>query len=342
MKNVPIYIDLGFCLIFLPLMILAFPVERWWWTYPVYFGLFVAWLYLTYFLYKYLIVTGLCHDRRQRTVALVAMAASIAVTFIFASYEITSPFYHFRMQNPDMIPAPKLGVRQNQQAVWLHYIIVVIFTFAVGLLTESFRQRIELEEAEYERNNAELALYKAQINPHFLFNTLNTIYGLLITKSDQAETALEQFIGLTKYMYGNASRDYIPLSEEVEYIDRYIGLQKLRLNEYADVTFGTDIDDPDVSIPPAMLVTFVENAFKYGISSNEHCFVHILLEQKAGHMRFEVVNSLFPRRKSDSSGIGIENCRKRLGLLYPGRHRLECGETGGVFRVLLELDTAID
>ena len=89
---------------------------------------------------------------------------------------------------------------------------------------------------EYERNRAELALYKAQINPHFLFNTLNTLYGLLITQSDKTEVTLERFINLTKYMYNNANREFIPLAEEVDYIGQYIALQKLRLNDLAEMS----------------------------------------------------------------------------------------------------------
>ena len=336
MKHTSVYIDLAFCLIFLPLMILAFPVERWWGTYPVFFGLFIVWLYITFFIYKYFIVPGLFHSRR-RLAAAVVMAVSLGVTFLFSSYEITSPYYHIRQQM-DVASFPKWGVRQNQQAVWLHYIIVVIFCFAVGMLTEAYRQRLAREEVEYERNKAELALYKAQINPHFLFNTLNTIYGLLITRSDKTESALERFISLTKYMYINASRDYIPVSEEVDYIDRYIGLQRLRLNDFADVAFTCSVEDDSAQLPPMMLITFIENAFKYGISSNGPCFVHIRLEQKDGTVRFEVVNSVFARKSTDSRKTGIENCRKRLSLLYPGRHSLEVGpQEDGTFRVKLEL-----
>ena len=174
MKNASLYIDLAFCLGFLPLMIFAFPVERWWGTYPVFFCSFVGWLYATYFSYKYFIVPRLVHKGRPRMYALTAIAVSLLVTFLFSSYEISSPFYHVRQQLA-AIPVPSWGARQNQQAIWLHYIIVVIFCFAVGMLTEAYRQRLAREEVEYERNKAELALYKAQINPHFLFNTLNAL-----------------------------------------------------------------------------------------------------------------------------------------------------------------------
>lgn len=191
MKNVPLYTDLIFCIILLPLMIYAFPVERWWGTYPLFFCSFVGWLYVTYFLYKYFIIPRLFQNGRRRPVALAAIAVSLVVTFLFSSYEISSPLYHAHQQQRELYAYPIWGVRQNQQAVWLHYIVVVIFCFAVGMLNEAYRQRLAREEVEYERNKAELALYKAQINPHFLFNTLNTLYGLLITHSDKTEATLE-------------------------------------------------------------------------------------------------------------------------------------------------------
>lgn len=339
MKNVALYIDMAFCLILLPLMIYAFPVERWWGTYPLFFCSFITWLYITYFLYKYFIVPRLFQKGRQRKFALVAIVFSLAVTFLFSSYDITSPLYHAHQQHRELHPTLMWGVRQNQQAVWLHYIIVTVFCFAVGMLNEAFRQRLAREEVEYERNKAELALYKAQINPHFLFNTLNTLYGLLITHSDKTEMMLERFINLTKYMYNNANHEFIALEEEVDYISQYIDLQKLRLNEYADVCFTYQVADESMPIPPMLLITFVENAFKYGVSSNEPCFIHIRLVQQHDTICFEVENSVFEHNVKNSKQMGIENCRRRLMLLYPSRYNLDFGHSrdNHTFHLRLEL-----
>lgn len=338
MKNVPLYIDMAFCLVLLPLIIYAFPVERWWGTYPVFFCLFIGWLYVTYFVYKYFVIPRLFCRGMRRICAFVAVIVSMLITLLFSSYEISSPLYHIHQLQRAVFPYPIWGVRQNQQAVWLHYIVVVIFSFAVGMLNEAYRQRLAREEVEYERNKAELALYKAQINPHFLFNTLNTLYGLLITHSDKTEATLERFINLTKYMYNNANHEFIALAEEVDYISQYIGLQKLRLNEFADVRFTHEVENDALPVPPMMLITFVENAFKYGISSNEPCFIRISLTQQAGTLRFEVENSVFERGVKNSKQMGIENCRRRLSLLYPDRYHLDFGRSReGTFRVRLEL-----
>ena len=331
--------DMAFCFILLPLVIYAFPVERWWGTYPLFFCSFVGWLYVTYFLYKYFIVPRLFIKGKKRTMAVVAILLSLAVTFLFSAYEITSPLYHIHQQQRQLYPYPIWGIRQNQQAIWLHYILVVIFCFAVGLLKEVYRQKLARAEMEYERNKAELALYKAQINPHFLFNTLNTLYGLLITQSDKMEITLERFINLTKYMYNNANREFIALAEEVDYIGQYIALQQLRLNELADIRFTHEVEREEMPIPPMMLITFVENAFKYGISSDDPCFIHIQLNQRAEKLCFEVVNSTFGREAGHSARMGIQNCRRRLELLYPEHHRLEIAQEHGLIRVRLELIT---
>ncbi len=331
--------DMAFCFILLPLVIYAFPVERWWGTYPLFFCSFVGWLYVTYFLYKYFIVPRLFIKGKKRTIAVAAILLSLAVTFLFSAYEITSPLYHIHQEQRQLYPYPIWGIRQNQQAIWLHYILVVIFCFAVGMLKEVYRQKLARAEMEYERNKAELALYKAQINPHFLFNTLNTLYGLLITQSDKTEITLERFINLTKYMYNNANREFIALAEEVDYIGQYIALQQLRLNELADIRFTHEVEREEMPIPPMMLITFVENAFKYGISSDDPCFIHIQLNQRAEKLCFEVVNSTFGREAGHSARMGITNCRRRLELLYPEHHRLEIAQEHGLFRVRLELIT---
>lgn len=139
-------------------------------------------------------------------------------------------------------------------------------------------------------------------------------------------------------MYNNANREFISLSEEVDYIGQYIDLQKLRLNGFADVSFTHEVENEAMPVPPMMLITFVENAFKYGISSNEPCFIHIHLSQRVGTLCFEVTNSVFRRTAGNSRQMGIENCRRRLSLLYPGRHRLDYGiSREGTFQVRLEL-----
>ena len=342
MKNISIYIDIAFCILLLPLMIIVFPIERRWGIYLIFFCIFVIWLYITYFSYRYYIIPRLLRGGRERAYALVAIAVSLLITFIFSSYEIKSPFNLLREEQLFSNSFLVWGVRQNKQAIWIHYIVVVFFCLAVGMLSEIYKQKLAREEIEYERNRAELALYKAQINPHFLFNTLNTLYGLLITRSDKIEPTMVRFINLTKYMYNNATKEYITIEEEVEYIGQYIELQRLRLNKYASVEFTHSISNYKVLLPPMLLITFVENAFKYGISAAKNCYIKIEMNQSAEEISFAVDNSICikPSKRRDSNGVGLENCKKRLSLLYPGSHSLSYGEgADGAYHVRLVLKT---
>ncbi|MGN0189103.1 MAG: LytR/AlgR family response regulator transcription factor [Candidatus Cryptobacteroides sp.] len=151
MKRVSTYIDIAFCLVLLPLMLFAFPVEKWWATRPVFFSLFIGWLYVTYFIYKYFIVPYLLHGGRRRLYAVVAMVISFGVTFLFSAYHFSSPYHQLRKEMEAGAAYPVWGFRPNQQAVWLHYIIVVIFCFAVGMLAEVNRQRRAREEMEKDK-----------------------------------------------------------------------------------------------------------------------------------------------------------------------------------------------
>lgn len=338
-NKLALFVDLTFFLIFLPLMILVFPIERWWGTYPRFFVLFVAWLCATYFIYRYYVIPQLCRTgKRYKISAGAVIMGTLVITFLLSSYNLTSPFYHLRQHTSESLPYPMWGARPNQQAVWLHFIIVVAYCAVVGTLSEAYRQRIARREMELARNKAELALYKSQINPHFLFNTLNTLYGLILSRSELAESAMEHFISLAKYLYNNASRDTIPIAEEAEYIDRFIALQRLRLHENVTINYTNELEHPELQVAPMLLITFVENAFKYGISSSEPCCIDIKLHERDRCLTFEVTNSVFEHNHTSSTRTGISNCRKRLALIYPGAHTLSCQlDDTGRYRVFLSI-----
>lgn len=339
MRNVPLLVDAAFCIVFLPLIIWLMPKEDWMMEkYPVFLYMIVGWLYVIYAVNRRFTVPFLFRGRRWLSQGLGILLLSLCVTYAMSHIEMFSPLYG-QPEYSEQYPQRIIKLRLYRQTLWLLFIIAETFSFAVGILTEFYRQRSQKAAIENERDRAELAQYKAQINPHFLFNTLNTLYGLLITQSEKTERAMEQFISLSKYMYNNANRNFISTSEEVDYISQYISLQKLRLNDMADVTFDYDIQHPDAPVPPMLLITFVENAFKYGISSNEACFIHINMVQKGDALLFEAENTVFAREGRQSKKMGIENCRKRLALLYPdGSHTLDISNHDNIFRVKLTLD----
>ena len=170
-----------------------------------------------------------------------------------------------------------------------------------------------------------------------MFNTLNTLYGLFISKSGNAEDMFIKFTNILKYMYLNAERDKIAFHEEISYIQEYIDLQSLRLGHHTKVDVAYNIDDNSAIIAPMILITFVENAFKYGISSTTNSIISISIELKEGLLTFNSSNGIYNKHKQIVSGVGLENCRKRLDLLYSKRYTLLCEAHDQVFNVTLTI-----
>ncbi len=336
MKNVPVYIDLAFCLIVLPLLVMIFPIERWLHHFRWYVISYGIWLYALYILNRAVTVPALFRGTGQRTVGFLIILLSLAVTYGFSVVYLYTPKPNFY----DMDVARILPLfPQHEQAVWSLYMVVEAFSFAVGLVIQAEEQTERRRQVELERDRAEIALYRAQIKPHFLFNTLNTIYGLLLTHNTKAVEALEEFISMMRYVYTTSRSELVPLSDEADYIRQYVGLQTLRLNGMTDVDLTFDIGNENLMVPPMLLVTFVENCFKHGVSPVDHSSIRISLAEKDGRMTFTTANHIFEAPHASGRGIGVENCRKRLSLLYPGEHTLHMGRDGNEFNVKLIINS---
>lgn len=334
MKNLPLYIDLCFCIVVLPVMVVIFPIERWFHNFPWYFAPLGVWLYALYFINRVVTVPSLFGGNRKTACGVALILLSFCVTYGFSSVTLYTP-------KPSIHDAGIVRVlpriQQYQQAVWSLFMIVETFSFAVGLLTQTNIQRSRRRAVEAERDKAEIGLYKARIKPHFMFNTLNSLYGLFLTGDANALPSLEKFISMMRYIHTTSSCDLVPLADEVGYITQYVALQKLRLNEMTSVDLDIDVGDGSLMVLPMLLVTFVENCFKHGVSPVERSVIHISLHQHDRHLRFMTSNRIFPvHRIGEHMGIG--NCRRRLELLYPGRHELSIVERGEVFIVKLEID----
>ena len=228
-------------------------------------------------------------------------------------------------------------MHMRTQTIWFFFLVVTGFSLAIELTFELFRQILSRQEIEAEKNKAELSLYKAQINPHFLFNTLNTLYALVLSGSDKTESAFVKFSGILRYMYSDSASELIPAERELDYIRQYVDLQKLRLNRHTQVDLTIEIANGQILIPPMILITFVENAFKYGTSSDSDCRVRIRICVTEEYLSLETENTVMRRREDGGAGIGIANCRKRLELLYPGRYDLQTGEEDGKYRTFLNI-----
>ena len=320
-------IDLLFCIVILPLIIMLLPIDRWIVRHPIFATTMVTYLYVLYYAIRRFHIPALIIARRY--VPIISLAAVV----MGAAWLLS----HFPFESPPKYLPHEIRVQQRAQAVWLFTLVVVGFGLSIELILELFRQILLRKDMETAKQKAELALYKTQINPHFLFNTLNSIYGLVISKSDRAEQAFAKFTGILQYMYSHATDDTISISEEVDYISAYIDLQALRLNHHTKVTWESNIDDGTVQIPPMLLITFVENAFKFGTSPQHDCQISIRVSLHDGLLRFESENDIMRQRDDDHTLIGLENCRLRLQLLYPQRFTLNTTEEAGKFKVKMTI-----
>ncbi|MBR1389225.1 MAG: sensor histidine kinase [Prevotella sp.] len=177
-------------------------------------------------------------------------------------------------------------------------------------------------EAESARTEAELKNLRSQINPHFLLNTLNNIYALTAFDTPRAQEAIQQLSKMLRHMLYDNQQDQVALADEIQFLENYVNLMKIRLPQTVDVTFEQHVQNPDVWIAPLIFISLVENAFKHGISPTEPSFIHIRITQGNG-VTFTIENSNHPKTQQDRSGhgIGLEQVQRRLDLLYPQRYQ---------------------
>ncbi|MDB5223009.1 MAG: histidine kinase [Chitinophagaceae bacterium] len=188
-----------------------------------------------------------------------------------------------------------------------------------------------------EKLHTELSFLKSQINPHFLFNTLNNIYTLALTKSDFTAEAVMKLSSLMRYVVDDANSDYVPLAKEIEYLKHFVELQRIRLSDKVVIDFSVVGAYDSLSIAPLILMAFVENIFKYGISTHEDSKVIISVMINKNSLHFKSVNTIFRTDDKDVSGIGITNTVRRLDLLYPGKYSLHLDDANNKFIVDLNL-----
>ena len=333
MKNLALYIDLAFCLIVLPIMVALSPIERWIHNFTTYMILAGIWLYLVYIVNRIFTIPFLFGNRNKKICGITMIILSIIVTFILSGVELYIPKPNIHDEG---IVRRLPQILQYQQALWTLFMIVEAFSFAVGLLVHTNIQKARLREAEAERDKAEIELYKAQIKPHFMFNTLNSLYGLFLTENKNALPSLEKYISMMRYIHTSSNRNLVPLAEETEYIREYVEVQSLRLNEMTTVVLNINTQDEGLMIPPMLLVTFVENCFKHGVSPVEKSCILISLSEEEGNLLFATSNRIFPVKRIGEH-MGIENCRRRLELLYPGKYELAINNNSDIYNVSLQI-----
>jgi hypothetical protein len=224
--------------------------------------------------------------------------------------------------------------------MWLELRHHLSLFFSAIFFSFLLRSREHISQLKEEKLKAELTSLKSQINPHFLFNTLNSIYALSVKKDDRASDAIINLSGLMRYVIRDANDYKIPLEKEIEYITNYVELQKARLGNTADVRFDCSCEAGNNQITPLILITYIENAFKYGVNPDvEDCIVEVTLKVTETGVRLHTFNKKVQNNaNANSTGIGMQNTRARLLHLYPNKHLLDINEDKETYSLTLSLE----
>ena len=289
-----------------------------------------------FYLNYYLLIPKFYFERKYVQYALCVilfLSLSLSIPHLIGlhipDYERNFPDFPRRHSPPSLVP---MVFDEFRRHLYLFF-SAIFFSFLL-------RTREHLSELKEEKVKAELLLLKSQINPHFLFNTLNTIYVLSVKKDHRASAAIINLSGLMRYVIKEAADDKIPLYKEFEYIGNYIDLQRARLGDTTRILFQCSGDPEGKQITPLLLITYIENAFKYGVNPDVHdCLVEVNIHLIDTGLRMSVFNRKVPHAKNiDSTGIGIANTAERLHLLYPGKHQLEIAEDDETYSITLSLE----
>ncbi len=217
---------------------------------------------------------------------------------------------------------------------------MVVLTTSIKFLKKNYYQSQLMKDIQSKQVQTELQLLKSQINPHFLYNTLNNLYGLALNNSEKTAESILRLSGLMRYNLEGTKNSYVRLSEEINYIKSYIELEKLRLRNAEKITLEIKGEVDDLLISPLLLASLVENAFKHGASANnEEIVISIKLEVEGDSILFAISNSCNPdyMEGREGTGIGLPNLQKRLDMLYPSKHSLYIDHQDHKYDVVLQL-----
>jgi LytS/YehU family sensor histidine kinase len=238
------------------------------------------------------------------------------------------------IKNP---PHPPSKQRLDIVGVFI-LMMVLALSFALEIARKWQKSIQDAARAEADKANAELSFLKAQINPHFLFNTLNNIYSLAVIKSEVTADSIMKLSNIMRYVTDEATEDFVPLQDEINCLTDYIELQRLRLGKKVTLEYDISGDASYKKITPLILMPFIENVFKYGTSNHEPSTITIKIIVEELTVNLFTSNKIFIHKESiERKGVGIANTIKRLQHLYPNRFLLNIDDSNGEYKVHLTL-----
>jgi two-component system LytT family sensor kinase len=265
---------------------------------------------------------GLCFIAAITVTAILRVPVSVMVTT-----------YVFKVPNPHF---DYLSIFYNS---FVNILFCVVIILTGKMIADKIRSQLYIEQIEKEKSANELNFLRAQFNPHFLFNSINSIYGHIDKTNKDARSMLLVFSEMLRYQLYECNVEQIELDRELNYIRNYIAMQKGRIDERIDVTFCAPEVNGTVKVAPLLLITFIENAFKYvGFNEDKENRVEICMKYENNSLQFRAFNTKDTFVYTEkASGLGIANAKRRLELLYPGRHKLEITDQKHSYEIILTL-----
>lgn len=267
------------------------------------------------------------------TLYLLLLAAFIPSYRYLIEFHIFLPYLGFDNYF-GKLPAIDWYIKNSLLYTFYSYFVYAFIYFIVTEWYSNYRKQKELEK---EKLAAELAFLKSQINPHFLFNTLNDIYALTYRKSDEAQDAVLKLAELLRYMLKESDGKFADLQKEINYLQNVIDLFQIGQKGKAAIEFTVTGEINNQQIAPLILINFVENAFKHGVIDNAAQPIQIKINVNNQEMTFEISNLKNADHKDQTTGIGLANVKRRLELIYPNKHWLEIKDETAIFRVILKI-----
>lgn len=292
-----------------------------------------------FYLHYYRILPRIYFSKKYRLYAVSILSCFFCVIFLPELVMPNAKFLHRPLgpllNQTNYFPAPP-----HRPENFVFFIATTRFFQFVSILVFSMvlKMHNRLKDTRREQLGSELSFLKAQINPHFLFNTLNSIYSsALLENATKTANAIVRLSGLMRYVYTESDSDYVPLEHEINYITDYVSLQGSRLQDTVPIIFQVEGAFDNKRIAPLLLMPFIENAFKYGVNAEESSRIFINISVTRDHLILTAENNKVSTiyESSFSTGVGLSNVRNRLQLVYPNRHELIVKDLNDVYKVHL-------
>lgn len=290
-------------------------------------------IYVLYFLNYYLLVPR--YYNKQKPV-FIAINVVLSLLFTFG-YEVIDDGFFWRDRH---FNASRFFFSFAFEAVM--YLLAAACALAVRSIMRLNHVELQLKELKQQNAEAELVWLKNQLNPHFLFNTLNNISSLVQINADDAQDSITELSDLLRYALYETNKPVVALADEVDFMHNYVQLMKLRCSDKVQVETHFEVPSEPVFIAPMIFISVLENAFKHGVSSHEASFIKATLKAVDGQITFTCDNTNFPKKADATTGkgVGIENLQRRLQLLYPHRNQYVSSLKDGVYHVEISLKTS--